>query len=141
MKKIVPRGDLVLIRKLPTRERTTEGGIHLPQSMKRDFLFAEVLDVGCGRWLECGERGMADDLEPGDVVLVREDRKDRMGTLISKSLIPVTPEEDTFLVAETDIYAIEQDDEPSDGAIYAAASRDTIAPGCRIVKPEVSPCF
>ena len=103
-----PRGDAVLIRPLPEARLQTPGGIHIPPSLKRDFVRAEVLEIGPGRWLDCGVRARADDLEPGQIVLVLGDRKDpRTGQTVQRNLIPASPEEDVFLVREDLIYAIE----------------------------------
>jgi len=53
-------------------------------------------------------RARADDLEPGQIVLVLGDRKDpRTGQTVQRNLIPASPEEDVFLVREDLIYAIE----------------------------------
>jgi co-chaperonin GroES (HSP10) len=104
---IRPRGDLVLVRVLKSTAVATDGGIVIPDSLKRDFVKAEVVDTGPGRYLESGVRAPADDLNIGQIVLVLADIRGPQGQIIRKNLIPVSPQDDLMLVPESNIYAVE----------------------------------
>lgn len=106
---IKPRSNLVLIKRLPKEEKTTEGGIHLPMHLEEEFFKAEIVAVGTGQWLECGKRATADDLEPGMTVLVEAEHRDKTGHIRMPHILPVSPDSDLCLVPESKIYAIEGD--------------------------------
>lgn len=108
--KIIPRGNWVLICRLPRSERASAGGIVMPETLQRDFEHGVIVAIGPGVYAECGERCPLDDLGVGDRVFLRSDRKDRQGRLVGKSMIPLDTEEKLHLVQESDIFAIERDE-------------------------------
>lgn len=108
--KIIPRGNFVLVRVLPRSERASDGGIVMPETLKRDFEHGVIVALGPGVYAECGKRCPPSDLAVGDKVFLRSDRKDREGRLIGKSMIPLDTEEKLHLVQESDIFAIERDE-------------------------------
>lgn len=65
---MIPRGDLVLVRKIK-EEKLTSGGIVLPDAISHAFTHAEVIAKGAGHYLENGDRAVIDDLEIGDIVI------------------------------------------------------------------------
>ncbi len=65
--KIRPLGDRVVVKPLPTEERT-KGGIVLPDTAKEKPQQGEVLAVGPGRLLDNGQR-VPIDLKVGDKIL------------------------------------------------------------------------
>ena len=64
---IRPLGDRVVVKPLPSEERT-KGGIVLPDTAKEKPQEGEVIAVGTGRLLETGQR-VPIDLKPGDRIL------------------------------------------------------------------------
>ncbi|HPZ44250.1 MAG TPA: co-chaperone GroES [Bacillota bacterium] len=64
---IRPLGDRVLVKPLPTEERT-KGGIVLPDTAKEKPQEGEVIAVGSGKLLDNGQR-VPIDLKPGDKIL------------------------------------------------------------------------
>lgn len=64
---IRPLGERVVVRPLPTEERT-KSGIVLPDTAKEKPQEGEVVSVGPGRLLETGQR-VPIDLKPGDRIL------------------------------------------------------------------------
>ncbi|MTI80269.1 MAG: co-chaperone GroES [Firmicutes bacterium] len=64
---IKPLGDRVVVKALPTEEKT-KSGIVLPDTAKEKPQQAEVIAVGPGRVLESGERQTM-DVQVGDKVL------------------------------------------------------------------------
>jgi len=64
---IRPLGDRVLVKPLPTEERT-KGGIVLPDTAKEKPQEGEVIAVGSGKLLDNGQR-VPIDLNPGDKIL------------------------------------------------------------------------
>ncbi|BAF60788.1 MAG: co-chaperone GroES [Pelotomaculum sp.] len=64
---IRPLGDRVVVKPLPSEERT-KGGIVLPDTAKEKPQEGEVVAVGSGRLLENGQR-VPIDLKPGDRIL------------------------------------------------------------------------
>lgn len=64
---IRPLGERVVVKPLPSEERT-KGGIVLPDTAKEKPQEGEVVAVGPGRLLETGQR-VPIDLKPGDRVL------------------------------------------------------------------------
>lgn len=103
---IRPRADLVLIRRLPAMTEETAGGIQLPEDVARAFFRAEVLAVGDGLW-DAGHK-VPIGLNPGDIVLVAEDQKDKQtGQVFRQHLLPVTPDGGVYLVKENIIAGVE----------------------------------
>ncbi len=64
---IRPLGDRVVVKPLPSEERT-KGGIVLPETAKEKPQEGEVIAVGPGRLLDSGQR-VPIDLKPGDRIL------------------------------------------------------------------------
>lgn len=64
---IRPLGERVVVKPLPSEERT-KGGIVLPDTAKEKPQEGEVVAVGSGRLLETGQR-VPIDLKPGDKIL------------------------------------------------------------------------
>lgn len=64
---IRPLGDRVVIRRLE-EERTTAGGIVIPDSATEKPMRGEVIAIGLGKRLENGEN-LALDVKVGEVVL------------------------------------------------------------------------
>lgn len=64
---IRPLGERVVVKPLPTEERT-KSGIVLPDTAKEKPQEGEVVSVGPGRLLETGQR-VPIDLKPGDKIL------------------------------------------------------------------------
>ncbi len=64
---IRPLGERVVVKPLPTEERT-KGGIVLPDTAKEKPQEGEVIAVGSGRLLETGQR-VPIDLKSGDKIL------------------------------------------------------------------------
>ncbi len=64
MVKFRPLGEKVLVKPLPSEEKT-KGGIVLPDTAKEKPQEGEVVNVGKGRLLETGER-VPIDLKAGD---------------------------------------------------------------------------
>lgn len=69
---IRPTADYVLVKARPPEEKT-DGGLIIPETARDGrSIFAEVLAVGPGRWLEEAQKRQESELRPGDVaVLVR----------------------------------------------------------------------
>lgn len=94
---MVPRGDLVLVRKIK-EEKLTKGGIVLPGKIAHAFTHAEVLAKGAGHYLENGQRAVIDDLEVGDIVICSSE----------KGLpLEVDGNRDTMIINQADIVAVE----------------------------------
>lgn len=106
--RIQPRGLNVLIRRLKMKIEPTKtsGGIQLPDAVKRAFFRAEVLALGDGH-TENGIKVPIQNLRVGDTVLVQDDVRGPGGRVMSRHLIPVTPDGDTYLVIEGVIQAVE----------------------------------
>ncbi|OQA07984.1 MAG: 10 kDa chaperonin [Firmicutes bacterium ADurb.Bin373] len=64
---IRPLGERVLVKPLPSEEKT-RGGIVLPDTAKEKPQEGEVMAVGSGKLLETGQR-VPIDLKPGDKIL------------------------------------------------------------------------
>ncbi|MBP7330812.1 MAG: 10 kDa chaperonin [Firmicutes bacterium ADurb.Bin373] len=64
---IRPLGERVVVKPLPSEERT-KGGIVLPDTAKEKPQEGEVVAVGSGKILETGQR-VPIDLKPGDRIL------------------------------------------------------------------------
>ncbi|NLI14119.1 co-chaperone GroES [Pelotomaculum propionicicum] len=64
---IRPLGERVVVKPLPSEERT-KGGIVLPDTAKEKPQEGEVIAVGSGKILETGQR-VPIDLKPGDRIL------------------------------------------------------------------------
>jgi chaperonin GroES len=64
---IRPLGERVVVKPLPSEERT-KSGIVLPDSAKEKPQEGEVVAVGSGKILETGQR-VPIDLKPGDKIL------------------------------------------------------------------------
>jgi chaperonin GroES len=64
---IRPLGERVLVKPLPSEEKT-KGGIVLPDTAKEKPQEGEVIAVGSGKLLETGQR-VPIDLKPGDKIL------------------------------------------------------------------------
>ncbi|MDD2443037.1 MAG: co-chaperone GroES [Desulfotomaculaceae bacterium] len=64
---IRPLGDRVVVKPLPTEEKT-KGGIVLPDTVKEKPQEGEVIAIGSGKLLETGQR-VPIDLKPGDKIL------------------------------------------------------------------------
>ncbi|HOV81031.1 MAG TPA: co-chaperone GroES [Bacillota bacterium] len=64
---IRPLGDRVVVKPLPSEERT-KGGIVLPDTAKEKPQEGEVIAVGSGKLLDNGQR-VPIDLKPGDKIL------------------------------------------------------------------------
>lgn len=64
---IRPLGDRVVVKPLPSEERT-KGGIVLPDTAKEKPQEGEVIAIGTGKLLETGQR-VPIDLKPGDRIL------------------------------------------------------------------------
>jgi len=64
---IRPLGDRVVVRPMPSEEKT-KSGIVLPDTAKEKPQEGEVVAVGNGRLLETGQR-VSIDLKPGDKIL------------------------------------------------------------------------
>ncbi len=64
---IRPLGERVLVKPLPSEEKT-RGGIVLPDTAKEKPQEGEVVAVGSGKLLETGQR-VPIDLKPGDKIL------------------------------------------------------------------------
>ena len=96
---MIPRGDLVLVRKIKA-EKLTKGGIVLPGKIANAFTHAEVLAKGAGHYLENGQRAVIDDLEIGDIVVCGNE----------KGLpLEVDGDRDTMIINQADIVAIDSD--------------------------------
>ena len=105
--RIVPRGDMVLIRRLE-KDECTPGGIIIPEVCERHFFKAEVLAVGPGSYGMSGPRQPLTDLKVGDVVLVMEEPPAHSGMRLN-FLIPVTESERTIVLCpEGKIVAVER---------------------------------
>lgn len=63
-----PVGDICLLKEVDMN-RLTKGGLALPDSVKPLTPRAEVIAVGKGRMLECGDRNVI-DIKVGDIVAV-----------------------------------------------------------------------
>jgi co-chaperonin GroES (HSP10) len=70
---IKPFEDFICVRPMKVKDHTPSG-IILPEKAKNMFnlITAEVVSVGPGRQLECGDR-RAMDVKPGDRVIFRAD--------------------------------------------------------------------
>jgi co-chaperonin GroES (HSP10) len=69
--KFKPCEEFVLIKQHDKEEQVTPGGITLPVSAENMGLcYADIVEVGPGRYLENGQRAIMNDIKPGDVVLV-----------------------------------------------------------------------
>jgi len=108
---IRPRGQLVLMRRLPKTEKKTKGGLAIPDYMKRSLMEAEVLRIGAG-YYDSGVHQPVLDLKVGDRVLLQDDPPIGDPRNRQKAHIPVTADENEFLVSETRIYAVIEPDEP-----------------------------
>jgi len=64
---IRPLGERVLVKPLPSEEKT-KGGIVLPDTAKEKPQEGEVIAVGSGKLLDNGQR-VPIDLKPGDKIL------------------------------------------------------------------------
>lgn len=94
---MMPRGDLVLVRKIK-EEKLTKGGIVLPGKIAHVFTHAEVLAKGAGHYLENGQRAVIDDLEIGDIVICSSE----------KGLpLEVDGDRDTMVINQADIVAVD----------------------------------
>jgi len=108
VQRIVPRGDTVLIHRLPA-DKKTKGGIVLPEQFQADFFKAEIIAIGPGQYGSTN-RQPPDDLHVGDVVIV-QDEKPGPGGHISRHLLPVTPDEKSYLLCPAGyVMAIERKD-------------------------------
>lgn len=96
--KLKPRNGLVLVKKHDDEEEVSPGGITLPMSVTNaGICYAEVMEVGNGRYLENGQRAELNDLKPGDVVLIQANRAMPLNAAGTK----------VMLVNEADILAVE----------------------------------
>lgn len=96
--KLKPRNGMVLIRKHDEKEEVTPGGITLPMAVTNvGICYAEVVEVGNGRYLENGQRAVLDDLKPGGVVLVQTNRAMPLNAAGTKIM----------LINEADVLAVE----------------------------------
>lgn len=94
---MVPRGDLVLVRKIAA-EKLTRGGIVLAGNVANAFTHAEVLAKGAGHYLENGQRAVINDLKIGDIVVCGSE----------KGLpLEVNGDRDTMIINQADIVAID----------------------------------
>lgn len=105
--RLIPNGDLILLRRLEPDEKT-EGGIILPTCLENDFFRAEVLAMGKGHW-DMTAFVPGADCKEGDIVLVQDEPKNQDPRQpIHKHLIPVTPDDKQFVLSPGRyIYAIE----------------------------------
>ena len=55
MKELKPIGNRVLIKPIPEEEKTTEGGIVIPTTIKQNVAKGKVVEVGEVKWLHVGE--------------------------------------------------------------------------------------
>ena len=110
--RVRPNGDLVLLKRLKKDERT-KGGIILPEGADQFFFRAEVMAIGMGQQLECGEWTKAFQGDVGDIVLVQDEQEQRgpqgqRTGRTQKHLIPVTPDDRRYVLCPGSmIYAIE----------------------------------
>lgn len=94
-----PRGALILVEKCDVNAQT-EGGIALPEDIKRDYLFARIKKTGPGR-----KNMNTDDLNPGDVVMYQAVQ--RQGPHIADKGLALTVDGiECLLLNETDILAV-----------------------------------
>ncbi len=112
---IRPRGQLVLVERLPEREELTTGGLHLPEEVGAAFSEYRILAIGPGCHMDSGGRAEINDVAVGDTVLVRNNpsRDDRGQQVRGKHMIPVNPNQTLFLVSETECIAVIEADEPA----------------------------
>ncbi len=94
-----PMGDRVVV-KPQSRQKTTRGGIVLPDTASERPQQGEVLSVGPGRSLENGKR-VAMDLKTGDAVLFAK----YSGTEFKLA------DEDLLLLSERDVLAVVENGE------------------------------
>lgn len=92
---IRPLGDRVVVKPLPTEERT-KGGIVLPDTAKEKPQKGEVVAVGAGRLLESGQR-VPIDLKVGEQVLYSK---------YAGNEVKINDEEYLILRAEMDILGV-----------------------------------
>jgi chaperonin GroES len=64
---LTPLGDRVIIRPIPSEEKT-KGGVILPETAKEKPMKGEVVAVGKGRYTEEGQL-IEMEVKPGDTVL------------------------------------------------------------------------
>ncbi len=92
--KLIPLGEYVVVRRLPTEERTV-GGIVLPDTVQEKPQQGRVVAVGDGRWLATGTRA-APQVAEGDRVIFSpySAREIRLG------------DEDVLILRESEILAV-----------------------------------
>lgn len=66
--KIFPQDDLILVRYMEKKNITPQG-IEIPESVKADLVFAEVIEVGQGAPTQNGSR-VPHSVKPKDIVML-----------------------------------------------------------------------
>lgn len=96
---IQPRGDFVLVRRLP-EPKVTVGGLQLPEHVKRYFFRAEVIAAGPGVERNGSGDNIPLDLEPGDTVLCKADPPSdpRMGGVQHKNWVELSANGENYLL-------------------------------------------
>ncbi len=91
---IIPYGDKILVERVEA-EKTTSGGIILPQEAQKKHMFAKVIAVGKGVRKDNGEY-VSMDIKEGDIVFF---------TKYSGTEIEDSDGNQYFLLSERDIIA------------------------------------